>query len=308
MITAEEIAFRALRAVVRMMAAVPLGPGRFLGGLMGTGVALLPIPRLRVALDNMRFCLGGDLDEIELRRLYRRVCRHFGRMLFEIPHILTLERRDRSRYVVLEGERHLLDALGSGRGAFVLTAHFGNWELMSAAVTLRLGDRASMVARPLDFRPLERVLQELRTRYGGEIIPKQRAMRRIMASVRRGKVVGILLDQNVDWYDGAFVPFLGKTACTNKGLALLAMKTGAPVIPAFALRRPEGGYRVVFEPAMELQSTGDRVRDVEDNTARFASVITRYILDYPDHWFWFHRRWKTRNYCPVSRVEEAGRQ
>lgn len=304
MITAEERIYKILHLLVRIMSKIPFGAGRLLGGILGTGAALLPIPRLRVALDNMRFCFGDELNEEELRRLYRRTFRHFGRMLFEIPHILNLDRTDRSRYFEFENERYIINALEPGKGAFVLTAHFGNWELMSAAVT-RLLNGAAIVARPADFNPLERLLNEIRTLYGGEIIPKQRAMRRVMGVVREGKAVGILLDQNVDWYDGAFVPFLGKTACTNKGLALMAMKTGAPVVPMFAVRRPRGGYRIVFEPAMELQDTGDKLRDVDDNTARFADVMSRYIRAFPDHWFWFHRRWKTLNYCPLPGAGEV---
>jgi KDO2-lipid IV(A) lauroyltransferase len=224
--------------------------------------------------------------------------RHFGRMLFEVPHILNLERSGLSGYVTFEGEEHLREALARGKGAFVLTAHFGNWELMSAAFTLRYHGGA-IVVRPVDFRPADRLLNELRQRYGGEIIPKQRGMRRILAALSEGKLVGILLDQNVDWYEGAFVPFLGRTACTNKGLALLALRTGAPVLPMFNVRRPGGGYRVVIEPPVELQVTGDKVRDVEDNTARFSRVISRWIRAHPDHWFWFHRRWKTRSFCPL---------
>lgn len=294
----EEAAYRILWLLVRVMARIPLPVGRFLGRMAGTATALAPVPRLRVALDNMRQCLGDELDEDGLRRLYRRTCCHFGRMLFEVPHILNLERADLGRYVVFEGEEHLRAAFARGRGLFILTGHFGNWELMSAAFTLRYNGGA-IVARPVDFRPADRVLNELRSRYGGRIIPKQRGMRRILEALARGRPVGILLDQNVDWYEGAFVPFLGRTACTNKGLALLALRTGAPVVPTFTIRRRGGGYRVVFEPAVELQRTGDKTRDVEDNTARFAGVLSRAIRTHPDHWFWFHRRWKTPNACPL---------
>jgi KDO2-lipid IV(A) lauroyltransferase len=296
--TSDRAAYKLLRLLVRALARIPRPVGRLLGRMAGTAAALAPVPRLRVALDNMRLCLGDELDEAALKRLYRRMFRHFGRMLFEVPHILNLDRGDPSRYVTFEGEEHLLQALGRGRGAFVLTAHFGNWELMSAAFTDRYNGGA-IVARPVDPAPADRVLNELRCRYGGEIIPKQRGMRRVLAALSEGKPVGILLDQNVDWYEGAFVPFLGRTACTNKGLALLALRTGAPVVPMFNVRRPGGGYRVVIEPAVELQVTGDKIRDVDDNTARFSEIISRWIRAHPDHWFWFHRRWKTRSYCPL---------
>lgn len=302
--TIDDAVYKLLDLLVRGMSRIPLPVGDFLGRMVGTAAALAPVPRLRVALDNMRLCLGGELDEAALRRLYRRTCCHFGRMMFEVPHILNLSQTDPSRYVVFEGEENLVEAFGRGGGVFILTAHFGNWELMSAAFTQRYNG-AGIVVRPVDFQPADRVLNGLRCRYGAEIIPKQRGMRRILTALSRGKTVGILLDQNVDWYEGAFVPFLGRTACTNKGLALLALRSGARVVPAFTIRRKDGGYRVVFEPPLELVITGDKTRDVEDNTARFAEVISRYIRAYPDHWFWFHRRWKTRNYCPLPGKQEG---
>ena len=304
MTNAEDRIYRVLRLLVRGMARMPLGAGRLLGRMLGIGAACLPVPRLRVALDNMRVCFGEDLGEPELRRLYRRMFLHFGRMLFEVPHILRLG-REMDRYVVFEGEENLLRAMAAGKGALILTAHFGNWELMAAAFTKRFNTGA-IVARPVDFRPADRVLNDLRTRYGGEIIPKQKGMRRILAALRRGKAVGILLDQNVDWYEGAFVPFLGRTACTNKGLALVALKTGAPVVPMFSIRGADGRYRIVLEPALDLQITGDKTRDVDDNTALFAETMSRFIRTHPDHWFWFHRRWKTANFCPFPRPEERG--
>jgi len=304
MTSAEERTYQVLRLLVRWMARIPLPAGRFAGRLMGTLAALAPIPRLRVALDNMRFCLGETQSERELKRLYGKMFRHFGQMLFEVPHILRFGGGRLDRYVVFEGEENLDRAMAPGKGAFVLTAHYGNWELMAAALAIRL-NRPSIVARPLDFRPADRLLTELRTLYGSEIIPKQRGMRRILAALRKGKAVGILMDQNVDWYDGAFVPFLGKTACTNKGLALMALKTRVPVLPVFSVRRPDGRYGIVIEPALELQITGDKTRDVEDNTALFSKTISRFVRAHPDHWFWFHRRWKTANFCPLPALKEG---
>ena len=115
-------------------------------------------------------------------------------------------------------------------------------------------------------------------------------------------MIGILLDQNVDWYQGAFIPFLGRWACTNKGLALLARKTGTPVIPVFAVRDGNGRHRMVFEKEIELRKTGDKIRDIEDNTALFNGMIESYVRKHPDQWLWFHRRWKTKNSWPWPRT------
>jgi len=296
---------RILRLLLRGMSRIPYPVGQFLGGMLGSAASLLPVPRLRVALENMRSCLGEEWSEADLRRLNRRMFRHFGRMLFEVPHILRLTPENMEQYVTFENEEHFSAALAQGKGTVVLTGHFGNWEIMSSAITLRYGG-GSVVVRPLDFAPADRILEELRARFNTEIIPKQKGARRILAALRRGRPVGILLDQNVDWYEGVFVDFLGRTACTNKGLALIALKTGVPVVPAFPVRHPEGGYRVVFLPPVEAQQTGDRQRDMEDTTARYAAVLSRFIQVYPDHWFWFHRRWKTRNFCPLPEPPHRG--
>jgi KDO2-lipid IV(A) lauroyltransferase len=124
-------------------------------------------------------------------------------------------------------------------------------------------------------------------------------MKKLLAAKKENKVIGILLDQNVDWYEGVFVPFLGKSACTNKGLALVALRTGSPVIPAFSVRQPDGRYRVMFEDEVSLLKTGDKIKDIEENTALFTQIIGKYVSQYPDQWFWFHKRWKTRPFCPL---------
>ena len=108
------------------------------------------------------------------------------------------------------------------------------------------------------------------------------------------------MDQNVDWYDGVFVDFFGRRACTNKGMAVLALLSGAPVLPVFLLRE-KGGYRAVFGPPMPLRRTGDRIRDIEDNTAAYNRAIESFVRRYPEQWFWAHRRWKTRPYRPWPR-------
>ena len=292
---------RLLYGILVLMSWIPLGLGRFLGKQLGLVASRVPVTRSALVLDSIRRSLGDTLGEEGARRLTRKVYFHFGQMVFEVPHILRLNRDNLRDYAAFDQEENFLQAMAKGKGVFVLTAHFGNWELMSAAMSLRYGPGA-VVVRPIDFAPLDRLVSMLRSRFGTEAILKQRAMRRLMGVIREKKAVGILLDQNVDWYEGAFVRFLGQWACTNKGLALMALKTGTPVIPAFSVRQPDGRYRVIFDPEVRLIRTGDKARDVEDNTALFTRAIERFVLKYPDHWFWFHRRWKTKNYCELPGV------
>lgn len=291
------VMYKALRVAILLMSFIPFRVGQFLGRILGKAFAMIPLSRTMVSLENIRHAFGGSMSETAMRRLNRRVAMHFGQMLFEVPHILRLSRANLERYVVFEGRENLLAAIGKGKGVFVLTGHFGNWELMSAAISLIFAPGGAVVVRPIDFEAADRVITGLRSRFGTEVIPKQRAIRRIMKAVQENRTVGILLDQNVDWYEGVFVPFLNRPACTNKGLALMAQRTGAPVIPAFSVRQEDGTYRIVFEKEVTIQETGDRTSDIEENTALFTRIIEKYIRRYPDHWFWFHRRWKTMPFC-----------
>ncbi|MGD2124487.1 MAG: lysophospholipid acyltransferase family protein [Desulfobacteraceae bacterium] len=290
--------YRLLRTIVLLISYIPFPVGQFLGRILGTAVSVVPMIRTGVVLENIQQSFDGLMGKGEAKKLLRRVFMHFGQMVFEVPHVLRLSPVNLDKYVIIDGEENLRDAIKKGRGAFVLTGHFGNWELMSGAVALRFGN-AAVVARPFDFKPLDRLMLDLRSRFDTEVVYKHRAMRRLVQLVKEKKMVGILLDQNVDWYEGAFVNFLGRRACTNKGLALMALRFGTPVVPVFSLRQKDGRYRIVIEREVNLIITGDRTRDIEENTALFTAIIEAYVRKYPDHWFWFHRRWKTRPYCPL---------
>ena len=290
--------YRLIHTVVLLLSYIPFPVSQFLGKMLGTVFAMIPLGRTTISLDNIRKSFGDFMGKAELKKLNRRVLIHFAQMLFEMPHIMRLSSENLSKYVVFDHKENLLEAIKKQRGAFILTGHFGNWELMSAATAL-LFKNTAVVVRPGDFRPLDKLMNGLRSRFGTEIISKQRAMRKVMAAIKEKKLVGVLLDQNVDWYEGVFVKFLGRWACTNKGLALMALKTGTPVVPVFSVRQRDGRYRIIFGKEVKLLKTGDKTKDVEENTALFTNIIERYIRRYPDHWFWFHRRWKTRPYCPL---------
>ena len=291
--------YRALYGLVWLISLIPFRVGQSLGRMLGNILAVVLKRRIKASLNNLRYVFGDTMTMSELIELNGRIVAHFAQMLFEAPHILRLNRANLNRYVIFDNEDAVSQALKKGRGVFMLTGHFGNWELMSAAVTLRFIARGAVVVRPADFAPADRLLESLRSRFGTEIIPKKRAMKKLLAVKKENKVIGILLDQNVDWYEGVFVPFLGKSACTNKGLALVALRTGSPVIPVFSVRQPDGRYRVVFEDEVPLLRTGDKIKDTEENTALFTQIIEKYVRQYPDQWFWFHKRWKTRPLCPL---------
>ena len=282
------------------MSCIPFRIAQEIGKMTGLFAYFIPINRKTIAHENIRASFGNDLNAADARKLLRKVYMHFSQMLFEIPHILRLNAGNLNRYMIIQGEENLRQALRKGKGVLFLTAHLGNWEFMSAVGSLYFGNTV-LVPRRSDSASVDRVVNELRTRFGAEIIRPQRAMRLLIMALKRNKMLGIFLDQNVDWYEGVFIPFFGRWACTNKGLALIARKTGTPVIPVFTARERNGRHRLIFEKEIELRKTKDKIRDVEDNTALFTATIERYVRKYPDQWLWFHRRWKTKNYWPWPR-------
>lgn len=291
--------YRLICLFIRILSHIPFHICQFIGRTLGLLFDLIPMKRTDVSLDNLRHVFEGDLTEIEIRRLNRRVLMHFGEMLFEIPHLFRLNSENLGNYVIFENQQNLLSALAKGKGVFALTAHLGNWELLNTAVPLHFGIKTAAVARPIEFIPVERLFSDLRSRFGTDLIQKQRGIKRILTAVKDKRLVGILLDQSVDWYEGVFVEFMGRPACTNKALARLVQKTGAPVIPAFCVKQPDGRYKIIFDEEVNIQISGDKTVDVEHNTALFTAIIEKHIREYPEQWFWFHRRWKVKNYCPL---------
>ncbi len=150
------------------------------------------------------------------------------------------------------------------------------------------------VARPVDNPMLERLLSRLRSRWGNRVVRKGGALREVLKLLKRGETVGFLLDQNVAIDQGVFVNFFGRPACTHKTLALLALKTGAVVLPVFTFREEGNGHRITVELPVSLEETGDTERDLVVNTQKFTSLIESYIRKHPDQWLWVHRRWKTQ--------------
>lgn len=245
-----------------------------------------------VALQNLTRVYGAEKSASEIRRLARRIFRNLVFIIFEIGWLLHFKEKDFARHYQVHGLHFLKNAHKKGRGVLVLTGHMGNWELMTLAAFM-LGYPISAIYRPMDFKPLDRFFINLRTRYGATLYPKKNAMRPILRGLKKGDLIGILLDQNTNVQSGVFVDFFNHKACTNKGLALIALGTDTPVVPLFLLRE-EDGYRVEFGPEVPLIRTGDKERDIEINTRQYNRVLEDVIRRYPDQWFWVHNRYKTK--------------
>jgi len=271
---------------------VPLPLALWLGRRVGDVVYTTMARRRRIALSNLGRAYP-DMPEAERRRLARLAAQHLGMTLVELPRLLTAPLEETLARIRLDGVEHLKAAMQAHGRALVLTAHLGNWEILCAAH--RLTEYGlSVVVRPLDARWLDGVAVKLRRRTGVELIDKRGALRPVLEALRRGRMVGILMDQNAARREGVFVDFFGHPASTSRSLALLAVRTGAPVVPIFARRATGTGHTVVIRPALPSPTSNDPDAAVVELTARCTAEIERAIREAPEQWLWSHDRWRTR--------------
>src|SRR5574340_1497502 len=175
----------------------------------------------------------------------------------------------------------------------MLSAHLGNWELSAAAFSILI--KPLLVPyRPLDNPLLENLIYDVRSSTGNIIIPKEKSMMKMLRALQKNGIVGILIDQNMARYEGVFVEFFHRPACTTDGLAQLALLTSAPVFPVFLVRINKGKYRFVVGDEIEVLNTGDWNSDVAANTQNFTRAIEKAVRRCPEQWLWLHNRWKTK--------------
>jgi KDO2-lipid IV(A) lauroyltransferase len=302
MLKSEKIAYKLIEILFRVIGFIPRKWSFRFGKFLGHFLFLVDKKHQRIVLDNLNRAFGHEKNQNEIRKLGKQVFVNAFQLVLDIGWSLGLDEQQLMKYFKIEGRSNIKKAYEQGRGVLVLTAHFGNWELLSV-VGAMLAYPLTVLYRPLDFKPFDNFFINLRTRFGAKVIPLKRSLLAILRSLGRGDLVVLLMDQNVDWYEGVFVDFMGHRACTNSGLAMLALKTQTPVIPGFMIREKEG-FTAKFLPEIPLQQTGDKTRDLEDNTRQYNKVIESFLHQYPDQWFWLHQRWKTKSYQPWPREPE----
>jgi KDO2-lipid IV(A) lauroyltransferase len=259
-------------------------------GLAGFYARLLDllVPRLRrVAMRNLEFASPGK-SERERAQIVDGVFASIGRLLAAFARFPALSRENISQLIRYEGLEHYTQAKARGRGVLFATAHLGNWELSAFAHAL-MTEPMNIVVRPLDNARVDALVEQYRQLSGNRIISKREAARGIIRALQNNEAVGILIDQNTTPAEGTFIDFFGVKACAGTAFAKIAARTGAAVIPGFALwSQAERKYVLRFYPAVAM--TGD----AREDTQRIHSLLEAVIREYPDQWLWIHRRWKTR--------------
>jgi KDO2-lipid IV(A) lauroyltransferase len=289
----EKIEYWLAIAVARSLGRMPRGLARQLACMLAFGLYWAHGRLRRVGIRNLELAFT-ELSKRERVRILRGVYRHLGWQLVEFCRMPRYTAENTRGWLRTEGLEHYLAAEARGKGVLIVTGHLGAWELSSFYHSL-MGHPMGMVIRRLDNRRLDEFVNGIRCLHGNHVIHKDDFGRGLITSMRQGKTVGILMDTNMTPPQGVFVRFFGVQACTASGLAHVALKTGAAVLPGFALWEPaERQYVLHFGPELVFTRTGDSQADILAATEQCTEVIESWIRRYPDQWLWIHRRWKTR--------------
>lgn len=289
----ERLEYWLVVGVARALGGLPRPLARLLVRIL-TWSCYLGLSRLRrVGRRNLELALP-QLSSSARRKILRHVFRNLGWQMVEFSRLPRYTRENTGEWIRTEGLDHYLAAQAKGRGVLVLTGHLGAWELSSFYHSL-MGHPMGMVIRRLDNRLLDDYVNGIRCLHGNKVLHKDDFARGLLTAMRSGETVGILMDTNMTPPQGVFVRFFGITACTASGLARVALKTGAAVLPGFLLwETAERRYVLHFGPELEFAQTGDSEGDVAAATQQCNDVLESWIRRYPDQWLWIHRRWKTR--------------
>jgi len=285
--------YAAAWTIVKFLGVLPRPVARGTAAGIAHVLLLCRPPLRRAGIVNLRLAFP-DWTDAQRRRILRRMVRYLGWMAAEFAHFPELSRENIERLVVLDGFENFDAAHRRGKGVIFLTGHMSAWELAPFAQAL-YGHPLSFLARAVDNERVDALVNHYRCLSGNRPIEKNNAARAMLRVLHDGGTVGILADQNTSLDEGIFVDFFGIPAATTTGLARIARRTDAAVVPGFlfwdgAMRK----YRLRFEAAVQLQRTGDEDADIRVNTARFNKVIEDYIRAHPDQWLWVHKRWKNR--------------
>src|SRR6202162_3022289 len=262
-----------------------------LAGVLARGYARvldLAVPRLRRVADRNLSLALPELNAKERAQVADGVYRSIARLLVAFAKFPSIRKDSVQRSIRCERSEHVAEAFRQGRGVLFATAHLGNWELSAYAHAL-LEAPMNVVVRPLDNPLIDRLVEQRRTLSGNCLIAQKEFSRAILKALAANQAVGVLVDQNASPESGVFVDFFGVPACAGTGFVKLAARSGAAVMPGFALWS-ESERRYVLRFYAPVPMTGDAARDTQALHSRLEAVIR----DHPDQWLWIHRRWKTR--------------
>jgi len=283
----EYLTIRLLIAVIQVM---PDSLVSAAGAVVGMMAYFADRNHRRIAMENVAAAFPARTPRAH-KRIIRGAFRHFGRLLFELLKFSTLSPDAMLKRVEFEGEERVRAAYAQGKGVLFVTGHFGYWELQAMVHALRLPPMA-VIARALDNPALNELLERMRTRTGNSVIYRRGTIRRAMRQLQSGEGVGVLIDQHILGHDAIYVDFFNRPAATTSAVAALALRTGASVVPLFALPLGGGRFRMIYEHPVEPPAATSE-HPLREFTQRCTDVLEMYVRRNPELWLWMHRRWRT---------------
>lgn len=251
----------------------------------------------KVAIKNLTAAFP-DWSKDQVRETARNTCRHFAKGMLEFLHILHMPKEDLDSWIDLEGREHLDAAIEDGRGAILITAHLGNWEIFARKLVLS-GYKINVIARNSDDPAMTGIANKMRETAGYHVLDRDNSALPAIRSLRRNEVLGILPDQNT--FTGIFVEFFGRPCATATGPAAFAIRTGAPIVCGFAHRTDDGRFKAVLYPPLDVPLTGNEKEDIFRLTQAITRAIEDEIRKDPAQWLWLHDRWKRASEVPAPK-------
>ncbi|OEU64700.1 MAG: hypothetical protein BA867_02330 [Desulfobacterales bacterium S5133MH16] len=291
--------------VATFIASVPHKRTASIGRVLGILVYFIDVRHRRIVRRNLKFVYPEWSTE-RVKRKSKRVFQNLGITILEICQMICFSRDDIINKVKIRGEEHLLNAMHNDKGAILISAHLGNWEIGLLYLVLHFNLPIVSVVRRLRNNLVNRWIHRLRTRFGNRIIDKDDALPEMVRVLRQGKILGIMIDQGTKSSLGVKITFFGKYITATPAAALLAMRCKSPVIPIFCNRNDDGMLSINIEPPLILKKTDDLRTDLKTNTQIMTDAIEKAIRRYPEQWFWVHKRW--RKYYPHLYSEDMARR
>ena len=264
---------------------------RRVGKFLGTLAFYLDAPHRRIVRRNLTF-IYSDWPPKKIRRLSKRVFQNLGITITGILQMTCLSKEEILDKARIHGINNMIDALKGGRGVILISAHLGIWEMVPLLVPLQLDTPLNAVARKLPFDFINNLIVNLRTRFGCQVIDKEEALPQMQKALRRGEILGIMIDQGARSRESVGITFFGRKVRATSSASLLALRCKSPVVPAFCVRDADGELDLFIDPPLKLVRTRDLRADLKTNTQIMTDVVQRAVSKYPEQWFWVHKRWK----------------
>jgi Kdo2-lipid IVA lauroyltransferase/acyltransferase len=294
----DDIIYRLLKIFIALLGRLPQWILNFFSDLLGLIWYKLDKRHRDLAIENINSSFPGKFSPLKSELLVKKVFKNTASILFEAIWSYHKTGNELFQFFTFKGMNYLDDARQKGRGVVLLTCHLGNFELLVGAIPMAGIKNVFGIYRKFDFKPLERLMLEIRQRFGVKMISTGGLSKKIDKLLNSNKIIGTLFDQNAGTYNGVFVDFFSRPACTKNSLAKIVLRTKASVVPMFIMKKNDR-YIIEFLQEIPLEKTGCPIKDIENNTQHYVSAVESMIRRCPEQYFWVHNRWKTKPYSMI---------